>query len=68
MPEELTDEQKKANRAEINRQNAKKSTGPKSQVGKMKVRCPASTTFPCQRQLFLPIDDNYFLGKAALAA
>lgn len=38
MPEELTDEQKKANRAEINRQNAKKSTGPKSQVGKMKVR------------------------------
>ena len=30
--------------------------------------CPASTTFPCQRQLFLPIDDNYSLGKAALAA
>ncbi len=38
MPEELTDEQKKANRAEINRQNAKKSTGPKSLTGKLKVR------------------------------
>ena len=28
--------------------------------------CPASTTFPCQRQLFFPIDDNYKLGKMAL--
>ena len=27
--------------------------------------CPASTTFPSQRQLFFPIDDNYTLGKAA---
>lgn len=38
MPEELTDEQKKARRAETNRDNAKKSTGPKSEVGKMNVR------------------------------
>jgi len=38
MADELTDDQKKANRAEINRQNAKKSTGPKTQVGKMKTR------------------------------
>ncbi len=38
MSEELTDEQKKARRAEINRENAKKSTGPKTQVGKMKTR------------------------------
>ncbi len=38
MSEESTDEQKKANRAEINRQNAKKSTGPKTEIGKMKVR------------------------------
>ena len=38
MAEELTDEQKKAKRAEINRENAKKSTGPKSPTGKMKVR------------------------------
>ncbi len=38
MSEELTDEQKKIRRAEINRENAKKSTGPKSQVGKMNTR------------------------------
>ena len=38
MSQELTDEQKKARRAEINRENAKKSTGPKSQIGKMNVR------------------------------
>lgn len=38
MSEELTDEQKKARRAEINRQNAQKSTGPKSDAGKMKSR------------------------------
>ena len=38
MADELTDDQKKAKRAEINRENAKKSTGPKSQVGKMSVR------------------------------
>ena len=38
MAEELTDEQKKARRAEINRQNAQKSTGPKSEIGKMNVR------------------------------
>jgi len=38
MSEELTDEQKKARRAEINRQNAQKSTGPKTPAGKMKVR------------------------------
>jgi len=38
MADQLTDEQKKARRAEINRENAKKSTGPKSQVGKMNVR------------------------------
>jgi hypothetical protein len=38
MSEELTDEQKKARRAEINRQNAQKSTGPKTPTGKMKVR------------------------------
>ncbi len=38
MSEELTDEQKKAKRAEINRQNAQKSTGPKTEIGKMKVR------------------------------
>jgi len=38
MADELTDEQKKANRAEINRQNAQKSTGPKTPVGKMKTR------------------------------
>ena len=30
--------------------------------------CPASTTSPCQRQLYFPMDDNYSLGKAALAA
>jgi hypothetical protein len=24
--------------------------------------CPASTTFPGQRQLFFPIDDNYSLS------
>ncbi len=38
MPEELTDEQKKARRAEINRENAQKSTGPTTETGKMKVR------------------------------
>ena len=38
MSEELTDEQKKAHRAEINRQNAQKSTGPKTPAGKAKVR------------------------------
>ena len=41
MSEELTDEQKKARRAEINRQNAQKSTGPKTPTGKMKVRLNA---------------------------
>ena len=30
MPDQLTPEQKKARRAEINRQNAQKSTGPKT--------------------------------------
>lgn len=34
MPDQLTPEQKKARRAEINRQNAQKSTGPKSEAGK----------------------------------
>ena len=38
MTEELTDEEKKARRAEINRQNAQKSTGPKTPTGKAKVR------------------------------
>ncbi len=38
MSEELTDEQKKARRAEINRQNSQKSTGPKSEAGKMNSR------------------------------
>ncbi len=38
MASTLTDEQKKARRAEINRENAKKSTGPKTPAGKMKVR------------------------------
>jgi len=41
MSEELTDEQKKARRAETNRQNAQKSTGPKTGPGKMKVRLNA---------------------------
>jgi transposase len=31
------------------------------------MKCPASTTFPCQRQLFFPIGDNYTLCKTALA-
>jgi len=34
MPDQLNPEQKKARRAEINRQNAQKSTGPKSEAGK----------------------------------
>ena len=38
MENQLTDEEKKARRAEINRQNAQKSTGPKTAPGKMKVR------------------------------
>jgi hypothetical protein len=38
MASTLTDEQKKARRAEINRENSKKSTGPKTPAGKMKVR------------------------------
>ncbi len=29
-------------------------------------KCLASTTFTHQRQLFLPISDNYTLGKALL--
>ena len=29
-------------------------------------RCPASTIFRYQRQLFFPIEDNYKLGKTAL--
>ena len=38
MPDQLTLEQKKARRAEINRQNAKKSTGPKTEAGKATAR------------------------------
>ncbi len=38
MSDELTDEQKKARRAESNRQNAQKSTGPKTEAGKMNSR------------------------------
>jgi len=38
MTNQLTPEQKKARRAEINRQNAKKSTGPKSEAGKATAR------------------------------
>lgn len=38
MSQELTDEEKKARRAEINRQNAQKSTGPKTETGKMNSR------------------------------
>ncbi len=44
MPDQLTndglteEEQRKARRAEINRQNAQKSTGPKSEAGKMNSR------------------------------
>ncbi len=34
----LTEDQRKARRAEINRQNAQKSTGPKSETGKMNSR------------------------------
>jgi hypothetical protein len=34
MPNQLSPEEKKARRAETNRQNAKKSTGPKSEAGK----------------------------------
>jgi hypothetical protein len=34
MPNQFTPEEKKARRAEVNRQNAKKSTGPKSEAGK----------------------------------
>ncbi len=34
MPNQLSPEEKKARRAEVNRQNAKKSTGPKSEAGK----------------------------------
>ena len=38
MSQELTDEEKKARRAEINRQNAQKSTGPKTEAGRMNSR------------------------------
>lgn len=38
MPDQLTPEQKKARRAEINRQNAQKSTGPKTEAGKATAR------------------------------
>ncbi len=38
MSQELTDEEKKARRAESNRQNAQKSTGPKTEAGKMNSR------------------------------
>ncbi|MCX6604905.1 MAG: hypothetical protein NTV52_15075 [Acidobacteria bacterium] len=38
MSQQLTDEEKKARRAEINRQNAQKSTGPRTQTGKMNSR------------------------------
>jgi hypothetical protein len=31
-------------------------------------RCPASTTFPVRRQLFLPIDDNNTVGKPAVTS
>ena len=34
MPNQFTPEEKKARRAEVNRQNAKKSTGPKTDAGK----------------------------------
>jgi hypothetical protein len=34
MPNQLSPEEKKARRAEVNRQNAKKSTGPKTEAGK----------------------------------
>ncbi len=34
MPDQITAEERKARRAEINRQNAKKSTGPKTDAGK----------------------------------
>ena len=32
-----------------------------------RLACPASTTFPCQRQLFLPIGDNYFFWESSLS-
>jgi len=38
MPDQLTPEQRKARRAEINRQNAQKSTGPKTEAGKATAR------------------------------
>ena len=38
MSQDLTEEEKKARRAEINRQNAQKSTGPKTDAGKMNSR------------------------------
>ena len=38
MPNPLTPEEKKARRAEINRQNAQKSTGPKTEAGKATAR------------------------------
>jgi len=38
MSQELTDEERKARRAEANRQNAQKSTGPKTDAGKMNSR------------------------------
>ncbi len=38
MSQEPTDEEKKARRAQINRQNAQKSTGPKTETGKMNSR------------------------------
>ena len=38
MSQDLTEEEKKARRAEINRQNAQESTGPKTDAGKMNSR------------------------------
>ena len=43
----------------------------KSHIGYLEAlllaRCPASTIFPSQRQLFLPISDNYTLCNAELS-
>jgi len=43
MSHEPTDEERKARRAEINRQNAQKSTGPKTDAGKMNSRLNSLT-------------------------
>lgn len=40
MPDPLTPEEKKARRAEINRQNSKKSTGPKTDAGPLPAPIP----------------------------